>query len=124
LPKNSLIEAAKKVIEIYKDAYPEVLSKKNDVLTVIEGERDKFEKTLEIGLKKLRLQIEKCKLKNEKLLPGKVVFDLFQSYGFPFEITKEIAKEEGLEVDEKDFQERFKKHQEISRVGLEKKFGG
>jgi alanyl-tRNA synthetase len=124
LPKNSLIEAAKKVIEIYKDAYPEVLSKNNDVLTVIEGERDKFEKTLEIGLKKLRLQIEKCKLKNEKLLPGKVVFDLFQSYGFPFEITKEIAKEEGLEVDEKDFQERFKKHQEISRVGLEKKFGG
>jgi alanyl-tRNA synthetase len=124
LPRNSLIEAAKKVIEIYKDVYPEVLSKQADVLTVIENEREKFEKTLEIGLKKLKSQIEKCKLRNEKVLPGKVVFDLFQSYGFPFEITKEIAKEEGLEVDEKDFQERFKKHQEISRVGAEKKFGG
>jgi alanyl-tRNA synthetase len=124
LPKNSLVEAAKKVIEIYKDTYPEVLSKQADVLTVIENEREKFERTLESGLKKLRLQIENCKLKNEKILPGKVVFDLFQSYGFPFEITKEIAKEEGLEVDEKDFQERFKKHQEISRVGAEKKFGG
>jgi alanyl-tRNA synthetase len=124
LPKNSLVEAAKKVIEIYKDTYPEVLSKQADVLTVVENEREKFERTLESGLKKLRLQIENCKLKNEKILPGKVVFDLFQSYGFPFEITKEIAKEEGLEVDEKDFQERFKKHQEISRVGAEKKFGG
>jgi alanyl-tRNA synthetase len=124
LPRNSLIEAAKKVIEIYKDVYPEVLSKQADVLTVIENEREKFEKTLEIGLKKLKLHIENCKLRNEKILPGKIVFDLFQSYGFPFEITKEIAKEEGLEVDEKDFQERFKKHQEISRVGAEKKFGG
>jgi alanyl-tRNA synthetase len=124
LPKNSLIEAAKKVIEIYKNVYPEVLSKQADVLTVIENEREKFEKTLEVGLKKLKLQIENCKLRNEKILPGKVVFDLFQSYGFPFEITKEVAKEEGLEVDEKDFKERFKKHQEISRAGAEKKFGG
>jgi len=124
LPRNSLIEAAKKVIEIYKDVYPEVLSNQANVLTVIENEREKFEKTLEIGLKKLKLHIENCKLRNEKILPGKIVFDLFQSYGFPFEITKEIAKEEGLEVDEKDFQERFKKHQEISRVGAEKKFGG
>jgi alanyl-tRNA synthetase len=124
LPKNSLIEAAKKVIEIYKDVYPEVLSKQADVLTVIENEREKFEKTLEIGLKKLKSQIENCKLRNEKVLPGKIVFDLFQSYGFPFEITKEIAKEEGLEINEKDFKERFKKHQEISRFGAEKKFGG
>jgi alanyl-tRNA synthetase len=124
LPKNSLIEAAKKAIEIYKDVYPEVLSKQVDVLTAIDGEREKFEKTLEKGLKKLKSQISNCKLKNEKILPGEIVFDLFQSYGFPLEITKEIAKEEGLEVDEKDFQERFKKHQEISRVGAEKKFGG
>ena len=124
LPKNSLIEAAKKVIEIYKKVYPEVLSKQADVLTVIENEREKFEKTLESGLKKLKLEIENCKSKKEKILPGKMVFDLFQSYGFPLEITKEIAKEEGLEVDEKDFQERFKRHQEISRIGAEKKFGG
>jgi alanyl-tRNA synthetase len=124
LPKNALIEVSKKVIEIYKDVYPEVLSNQADILTVIEGEKEKFEKTLETGLKKLKLQIENCKLKNEKILSGKIVFDLFQSYGFPFEITKEIVKEEGLEVDEIDFKERFRKHQEISRVGAEKKFGG
>ena len=124
LPKNSLIEAAKRVIEIYKNVYPEVLSKQADVLTVIENEREKFEKTLEVGLKKLKSEIENCKLKNEKVLPGKIVFDLFQSYGFPLEITKEIAKKDGLEVNEKDFQERFKKHQEVSRIGAEKKFGG
>jgi len=124
LPQNSLIEAAKKVIEIYQSVYPEILSKQADVLTVIENEREKFEKTLEIGLKKLRSELEKCKLENKKILPGKMVFDLFQSYGFPLEITKEIVREEGLEIDEKDFQERFKKHQEISKIGAEKKFGG
>jgi alanyl-tRNA synthetase len=124
LPKNSLIKAAGSVIEIYKDVYPEVLSKQADILTVIENEKEKFEKTLEKGLKNLKLQIENCKSKKEKILPGKVVFDLFQSYGFPFEITKEITKEEGLEVDEEDFKERFREHQKISRIGAEKKFGG
>jgi len=55
LPKNSLIEAAKKVIEIYKNVYPEVLSKQADILTVIENEKEKFEKTLEKGLKKIKI---------------------------------------------------------------------
>jgi alanyl-tRNA synthetase len=124
LPENVLFEVVKKAIEIYKDAYPELLTKQAEILTVIEQEKEKFEKTLEVGLKQLRAEISNCKLKNEKVLSGKVVFDLFQSYGFPFEITREVAKEEGLEVDENDFKERFKKHQEISSVGAEKKFGG
>jgi len=125
LPKNFLIPLAQKVIEIYKDIYPEVLSKQADILTVIQNEEEKFEKTLGKGLKILKLQIENCKLKKLKIIPGKIVFDLFQSYGFPLEITKEIVLEEGLGmIDEKEFEEEFKKHQEISRAGAEKKFGG
>ena len=124
LPKNFLIPLAQKVIEIYQNVYPEVKSKETDILTVIQNEEEKFTKTLESGLKKLKLQIENCKLKNLKVISGKIAFDLFQSYGFPLEITEEIAEEEGFEVNEKEFKEEFKKHQEISRAGAEKKFGG
>jgi alanyl-tRNA synthetase len=77
---------------------------------VITEEIQKFSKTLESGLKKL-----------EK---GEDPFILFTTYGFPFELTKEIAKEKGIEVNEKDFEEKFKKHQELSRVGSEQKFKG
>jgi len=124
LPQNFLIPLAKKVIEIYKNVYPEVRSKEADILTVIQNESEKFEKTLERGLKEFKLQIESCRLKNLKEIPGKVVFDLYQSYGFPLDLTKDMAKEENFEVDEKGFEEEFKKHREISRAGAEKKFGG
>jgi len=124
LPKNFLIPLVQKVVEIYKDTYPELKSKENDVLTVIQNEEEKFEKTLAEGLKNLKLQISNCKLKKLKIISGKVVFDLYQSYGFPLELTKELAKEENFKVDERGFKSQFKKHQEISRAGVEKKFGG
>jgi len=121
LPKNFLIPLAQKIIEIYKDIYPEVKSNETDILTVIQNEGEKFEKTLEDGLKEFKTQIAKCKLKT---IPGKIVFDLYQSYGFPLELTKELAREEGFKIDGEGFKEEFKKHQEISRAGVEKKFGG
>lgn len=124
LPKNFLIPLAQKVVAIYKDVYPEVKLMEVDILTVIQNEAEKFEKTLVQGLKELKLQIEDCKTKKMEKIPGKVVFDLYQSYGFPLELTQELAKEEGFEIDEEGFEEEFKKHQEISRAGAEKKFGG
>ena len=124
LPKNFLIPLAQKAIEIYEDIYPEVKSKETDILTVIQNEGEKFEKTLERGLKEFKLQIENCKLKKLKEISGKAAFDLYQSYGFPLDLTKEMAKEENFEVDEETFEAEFKKHQEISRAGAEKKFGG
>ncbi|OIP76052.1 MAG: hypothetical protein AUK06_00810 [Parcubacteria group bacterium CG2_30_36_18] len=124
LPKNFSIPLAQKVIEIYQKIYPEIKSKETDILTVIQSEEEKFEKTLEKGLKNSKLQIENCKLKNLKIISGKVAFDLFQSYGFPLELSREIARENDLEINEKEFEEEFKKHQEISRAGVEKKFGG
>ena len=121
LPQGFLIPLAQKVVEIYQDIYPEVKSNETDILTVIQNEGEKFEKTLELGLKEFKSQIAKCKL---KAIPGKIVFDLYQSYGFPLELTKELAREEGFKIDEEGFKEEFKKHQEISRAGVEKKFGG
>lgn len=124
LPQNFLINLAKKVIEIYENVYPELKKAQSEILTVIQNEQEKFEKTINLGLKQFKLAIKKCKKENLKEIPGKILFDLYQSYGFPLELTKEMAKEEGLLVDEKGFFEEFEKHKEISRVGAEKKFGG
>jgi len=118
LPKNFLIPLAQKVIEIYKDIYPEVKSKEADILTVIQKEEEKFEKTLNLGLK----QFEKISARGD--ISGEEAFHLFDTYGFPLELTEELAKEKGLKVDIKGFEESFKKHREISRAGVEKKFGG
>ena len=113
-----IIPLAQKVVEIYKDIYPEIKSKETDTLTVIQNEEEKFEKTLNQGLK----QFEKVAKKGE--ISGSDAFHLFDTYGFPLELTEELAKEKRLKVDENGFKEAFKKHREISRAGVEKKFGG
>jgi len=126
LPKNFLISLAQRVIEIYKDVYPEVKSKETDILTVIQNEEEQFERTLEEGLKHLDKEIVNLQ-KRGKLrigLPGDVIFDTVTTYGFPLELIEEEAKSRGLGIDKKGFEEAFKKHREISRAGIEKKFGG
>ena len=124
LPKEFFVPLVKELIGIYKDIYKELKSKETDILVVIQNEKEKFEKVLEAGLRKIKKEILDCKSKNLKELPGKVAFDLYQNYGFPLELTKEVAREEGFLVDESGFQEEFERHKEISRAGAEKKFGG
>lgn len=124
IKEDFLINLAKKTIQIYQDVYPELKRQETDILVVLEKERERFEKTLKEGLEKFEREIKNYYSQGLKVIPGKIVFDLYQSYGFPFELTKELAKKEGLEVDEEDFKEKFKEHQEISRAGAEKKFGG
>lgn len=121
LPPDFLITLAQKVIEMYQNVYPEVKLNETDILTAIQNEEEKFQKTLEKGIKEFKSEFEKAKSKE---IAGKIVFDLYQSYGFPLELTKELAKEKGFKVDEPGFQEEFRKHQQVSRAGAEKKFGG
>lgn len=118
LPKNFLIPLANKVIDIYSDNYPEIKSSQTDILTIIQNEEEKFEKTIVIGLK------ETITLLNKGNIRGEDAFHLYDTYGFPLELTEELAKEKGLKIDKKGFEEAFKRHQEISRAGAEKKFGG
>ncbi|MGB2762452.1 MAG: alanine--tRNA ligase [Minisyncoccales bacterium] len=113
-----LIPLANKTIEIYKDIYPEVLSKQADILTVIQKEEEKFEKALEVGIKETNIIIVKGDI------AGKQAFDLYQNYGFPIEMIEEMAKEHDRKVDKQGFKKALKKHQKISRAGKEKKFGG
>jgi alanyl-tRNA synthetase len=91
-------------------AYPLLKEKELEILDVIKKEDEKFRKTLSEGLK----QFEK----------GVDVFNLFQSYGFPLEMTLELALEEGRKIDIDEFNEKMKKHQEISKAGSEQKFKG
>jgi alanyl-tRNA synthetase len=117
-PENFLIPIAKKVIEIYKEQYPEIKSRETDILTVIQAEEEKFSKTLARGLK----QFEKTASLGD--ISGIDAFHLFDTYGFPLELTEELAKEKRLKVDKEGFEEAFRHHKEISRAGAEKKFGG
>ncbi len=109
-------------VETLKEMYPELEKNKNQIKQVIEEERDKFVKTLEHGEKEFKKQINK--LENTKIIPGEVVFKLYDTYGFPPEVTKDLASENGYKIDEKAFEDLFKKHQEKSRVGSEQKFKG
>jgi alanyl-tRNA synthetase len=117
-----LIPLAQKTIEVYKDTYPELKSKEAALLIVIQNEEEKFEKTLDKGLKEFKIQNSKFKI--QKIIPGKVVFDLYQNYGFPLELTEELAKERGIRIDKNGFERAREEHQKISRLGAEKKFGG
>ena len=119
LPDNFSINLAKKVIEIYQQVYPEVKSKQEEILTVIEKEEEKFEKTLERGLKELDRLIQ-----GGKEISGKEAFCLYETYGFPLEMTEEIAKEKGIKLEKEGFKEALEKHKKVSRAGVERKFGG
>ncbi len=114
---SSLFWIADAVIEKYKNIYPELGQRKETIKTEIEKEEQKFRKTLKDGIR----QFEKI---SSDGISGKEAFILFSTYGFPFELTKELALEKNISVDSKEFEEEFKKHQELSRAGAEKKFKG
>jgi len=118
LPKEFLIPLAQKAITIYQDFYPEVKSNETNILTVIQKEEERFGKTLREGLKKFE------EIAQQGNISGEAAFHLYDTYGFPLELTKELAQERNLLVDVQGFENAFKKHQEVSRAGAEKKFGG
>ena len=96
------------------------IASENEITEVILEESKKFERTLSKGLKKLNLEMKN----NDKVLPGEVVFKLYDTYGFPPEVTLEIAEENNKSIDMEDFKKLFKKHQEKSREGAKDKFKG
>lgn len=121
LESGFLLPLADLVIEKYKVVYPEVLEKREETIEVIKEEEKKFEKTLQSGLVVMEKLLAS---KSDKEIKGEEAFDLYQSYGFPLELTEEIAQEKGFSVDKKGFEQALARHQDISRAGAEKKFGG
>ena len=106
IDKPFLSSICESVISTYKGRYPNLLEKKKEILDAISKEENKFILLLENGLKEIK------KIKN---LDGKNAFFLYETYGFPLELTEEIAEENGQKIDKKVFEEEFEKHKELSR---------
>ena len=109
------------IIEKNKKYYPELEENKDVVLDVLKTEKVKFNRTLEKGLKEFEKIINKVE---GKTLDKDNAFRLYDTFGFPIELTVELAKEMGIEVDVDGFKEKFKAHQELSRAGAKEKFKG
>lgn len=111
-------------VENLKEMYPELEDKKEIIKNVIIEEKDKFVKTLTKGEKEFEKEIEEIKKQGKETVDGKIVFKLYDTYGFPPEVTEELAKENGMKIDKEEFSKLFKEHQEKSRAGSEQKFKG
>ena len=111
-------------VENLKEMYPALETNRYTIKTVILEEKDKFVKTLEKGEKEFAKEIETVKEQGQNIVPGKMVFRLYDTYGFPPEVTEELAAENGMKIDKEKFEKLFKEHQEKSRAGSEQKFKG
>lgn len=114
-------EIAMLVIKEYSKYYSEIKQNKDIVLEVLKNEKNKFNRTLEKGLRefeKIAKKIEDGKLNKD------LAFKLYDTYGFPIELTVELASELNIKVDVEGFKEKFKAHQELSRQGARGKFKG
>lgn len=114
-------QLAEMVIEKYKDYYPELTKNRQVVLDVLTNELKKFNRTLEKGLKEFEKMVSHLQ---ENRMDKDLAFKLYDTYGFPLELTVELAQEKGIKVDEEGFAQKFKEHQEKSRAGSEQKFKG
>ncbi len=106
------------ILGTYVEGYPQLKSKEDFIVTELEKEYKKFNNTLARGLNRFN----RIARKKEKI-DGKDAFLLYQSFGFPIEITTELGKENGIFVDVDGFNEEFEKHQKVSRAGADKRFG-
>jgi len=110
---------AKIIIHIHNNNYPELSKNKKFIMDELLKEEKKFSKTLEKGLKEFNKIAEQC-----NNISGKDAFLLYQSYGFPIEMTIELANEKDIKVDKQGFEKEYKHHKELSKKGSEKRFKG
>lgn len=116
IPAGSLSKLSEKAIALSSDGYPELSEKKDMILRVISEEEDRFNKTIDNGLAILQGLKEDLQKKGEKLLSGEDAFRLYDTYGFPLDLTKEILEDSGITVDEEAFQEAMKVQRETARA--------
>ena len=111
-------------IDTLKDLYPELDKNRETIKNVIVEEKNKFIKTLANGEKEFNKEAVKAKETGKNMLEGAIVFRLYDTFGFPPEVTNELAKENNLKIDLEGFDKLFKEHQEKSREGAKQKFKG
>ena len=121
LQHGKLSAIAEKFVEKYKNVYPELKQNEQRIITELNKEEDKFSKALEDGLKEFNKVVSHIE---GSVFPGKTAFRLFDTFGFPIEMTEELAKERGFILDKAGYEEAYKKHQSESHAGSEQKFKG
>ena len=119
-----LSELSNVVIALYKEPYPEIAEHEAFIHEELEKEEEKFSVTLTKGEKEFEKMLPNLLKGKDRVISGRLAFKLYDTYGFPIELTKELAAEHGFTVDEAGFHEAFEKHQALSRAGAEKEFKG
>lgn len=121
MPKDSIAEIAKVYIDVYKDVYPELTQNHDKIIDELNKEEDKFSKTLVAGEKEFTKVISHIQ---GNVVPGGTAFKLYDTFGFPIEMTEELAAENGYTVDVEGFKQKFAEHQAKSHAGSEQRFKG
>ena len=121
MPKGSIAEIAKVYIDVYKDVYPELTQNHDKIIDELNKEEDKFSKTLVAGEKEFIKVISHIQ---GNVVPGGTAFKLYDTFGFPIEMTEELAAENGYTVDVEGFKQKFAEHQAKSHAGSEQRFKG
>ncbi|MDH7484221.1 MAG: alanine--tRNA ligase, partial [Spirochaetales bacterium] len=119
-----LARPAQAVIAIYGEPYPELVENQARILEELEREERKFLETLQKGEHEFEKMLPNLLRNASHVMPGRLAFKLYDTYGFPIELTEELAHEHQLTVDRAGFDEAFRKHQELSRAGSEQVFKG
>lgn len=135
IEQGNLSKIAKVYIEYFKDIYPEFKEREGLIVSEIDKEENKFFNTISAGMKEFNKVVDGIRRKNEfmkgkegfvedKTISGKAAFRLYDTFGFPIEITLELAEEQGLDVDMKGFNEAYEQHQELARTASAGQFKG
>lgn len=115
---------AKVVVRMYREQYPELAQNEGVIASELAAEQERFVQTLRKGEAEFEKMLPNLLKNPAKVIPGRVAFRLYDTYGFPLEITQEIAAEHSLSVDVEGFNDAFAKHQELSKLGADKVFKG
>jgi len=124
ITENFTAELAEVVVKIYKDVYPEGEKNKKFIFDELKKEEEKFRKTLANGEKRFIVMVVLLKHSKKIYFSGQEAFNLFSTYGFPLELTQELAKEHGYEVNVNEFNEEMEKHSKLSKTASAGMFKG
>jgi alanyl-tRNA synthetase len=114
LKESFLSDLSLVLCELMGEPYQELIAQKDIISKVIREEENSFFRTLELGIKRMELLMNECKAQNQPIIAGNAVFELYDTYGFPVDLTSLIARENGLSIDE----QAFDKELQIQRIGL------
>ena len=124
IPGSVLSPIAQVIIEQLSGPYPELAEHKRSIIEELDKEEGKFLETLQKGEHEFEKLLPNLLKDPRKIMSGRLAFKLYDTYGFPIELTEELAAEQGMTVNRVEFEEAFKKHQELSRAGSEQLFKG